>query len=583
MRVVHKWKNVKKEGSGNGAFLLSSEREAFFADGIDSRYKGFYFFKKDWFKTVHSIKTDKEVKSIANYFSHVEKLSSIRESYFLPLERKSLVYQTNKEHACNLIIDCKKMFDNSDHGRHYSHEKNGKRLIVKYEKKEGDKYSLFIVISGFQTFTQIEKWEKEEHSFDKRRNSHPWENYVYNFGRFFGDKLIITSSSDKKEAIEENEFVVKNLDKLKQEKINSLKLIKKKEISQAAAYNSLLQLKGNDYFYAGFPWFLQYWSRDMLVSLGTLIKEEDFSTTKEILFTYLKQITADGRLANRIPASELASADSIGWLWKRISDFLHALRGKKIVDKYVDSSEFKLIKEKLEKNIELLEKYHCEHGLLFSKAKETWMDTTDIAGTDTRLGARIEMQAMLLKMYSLAHELTGKQIYQKKENDLKQKVLSLFFTGKILKDGALDATQRPNIFIAHYIYPDLLGSNVWKIVFQNNLERTWLEWGGLSSMSKQHPLFQSFHTGEDNRSYHRGDSWFWINNLAAISLIKVDKKYFSDYVKKIKKASEEEILWHGFIGAHAEISSASKMESFGCWNQLWSNAMYLEFCDELRK
>ncbi|MEM3127142.1 MAG: amylo-alpha-1,6-glucosidase, partial [Candidatus Woesearchaeota archaeon] len=427
-----------------------------------------------------------------------------------------------------------------------------------------------------------EKWEKEFHEFDKRRNSLPWETYVYNLGNFVGTQLIITSSYDLEEALEENEFVKKNLGLLKREKMELIKKFKTDNVSCACATNSLQQLKGDVFYYAGFPWFLQYWSRDQLVSLGAIIQQHDFEAAKEIIFTYLKHITKDGRLPNRIPPADLQSADSIGWLWKRVEDFLIELKIKKLTEYYLDESDMGFLADRLEHCISLLEKNHCEQGLLFSRAKETWMDTTEQEGSDTRIGARIELQAMMSQMNKLAYFLTRNQIYQTKEIELRDKVRRLFFNGEILKDGAFDPTQRPNIFIAHYIYPELLSNDEWKIVFIKNLERTWLEWGGLASISKKHPLFQPAHTGENNRSYHRGDSWFWLNNLAAICLHRVDKKLFSGYIKKIKQASEQEILFHGFIGANAEISSASKLESFGCWNQFWSNAMFIELCNELK-
>ena len=100
--------------------------------------------------------------------------------------------------------------------------------------------------------------------------------------------------------------------------------------------------------------------------------------------------------------------------------------------------------------------------------------------------------------------------------------------------------------------------------------------------NRQKPLsFYKFHTGEDRKSYHRGDSWFWINNLAALVLARADKAKFKDKINQIMKASKEEILWKGCIGCHSELSSAKELKSEGCYNQAWSNAMYMEMVDEL--
>ena len=89
------------------------------------------------------------------------------------------------------------------------------------------------------------------------------------------------------------------------------------------------------------------------------------------------------------------------------------------------------------------------------------------------------------------------------------------------------------------------------------------------------------HTGQGGESYHHGDSWFWLNSLAALSLHRIDKKRFKGNIEKIVHASAQEILWSGALGCHAELSSAKKLESRGCFNQAWSNAMFIELIDEI--
>jgi len=71
-------------------------------------------------------------------------------------------------------------------------------------------------------------------------------------------------------------------------------------------------------------------------------------------------------------------------------------------------------------------------------------------------------------------------------------------------------------------------------------------------VDKKIKFFISEHTGENNESYHNGDSWFWINNLAAICLYRLDRKKYKKYIDKIIEASTKEILWQGAIGHHAE-------------------------------
>jgi glycogen debranching enzyme len=109
----------------------------------------------------------------------------------------------------------------------------------------------------------------------------------------------------------------------------------------------------------------------------------------------------------------------------------------------------------------------------------------------------------------------------------------------------------------------------------------WLEWGGLATIDTQHQRFVSEHTGENPQSYHSGDSWFWINNLASLVLARLDKQRYRAYINHILKASTQEILYSGATGHHAELSSAKELRSQGCLSQAWSNAMYVELVAEL--
>ena len=213
--------------------------------------------------------------------------------------------------------------------------------------------------------------------------------------------------------------------------------------------------------------------------------------------------------------------------------------------------------------------------------QETWMDT--VWGNDTRSGARIEIQALRLSMYRLAYELSGKDEFKELEQKLKEKVREKFWNGNILADGLDDWTIRPNLFIAAYIYPELLSKDEWSKCFETALPKLWLEWGGLATIDKDNPLFCDNYTGENHQSYHRGDSWFWINNLAAIVMARVDRKLFGNYIDQILDASANDILYQGFIGHHSELSSASEQKSEGCLCQAWSSAMFVELMHELYK
>jgi glycogen debranching enzyme len=156
-----------------------------------------------------------------------------------------------------------------------------------------------------------------------------------------------------------------------------------------------------------------------------------------------------------------------------------------------------------------------------------------------------------------------------------------FFKKGNLLDRAGDDTIRPNVFIAYYVYPELLNKYEWMLVFDKALRCLWLEWGGLSSIDKKHPWFQPNATGHTNHSYHRGDSWYWVNNLAAICMHSLNHKRYQHQIENIYHSSEHEMLNSGFIGHCAEISSASDRKSEGCMAQAWSAALFIELAEKL--
>ena len=62
---------------------------------------------------------------------------------------------------------------------------------------------------------------------------------------------------------------------------------------------------------------------------------------------------------------------------------------------------------------------------------------------------------------------------------------------------------------------------------------------------------------------------------------KREKRKYDFYIDKIIDASSEEILFKGFIGHHAELSSAKELRSEGCLCQTWSSAMFIELINEV--
>jgi glycogen debranching enzyme len=536
---------------------------------------------------------------LENHLDHVRRTGeSDSGKLVFPSGINGLQYSLAKKAKIVLDFDCRKVYDMRSFGRYYEVNVEKDRISVKFTKRTDSKedgthgreeFSFFIVIQakGFDAkndYESLDRWEEHHYSYDEERKDFPASRFVYRPFILDAKELLISVGRTMKEAEEE-------LDKLKHhrpEERHYLTVDKKKDEDAAVAFvcaqDSLEKLKilheGKTRIFAGLPWFFQLWSRDELISLGAPIRLGQFKVVKDILFHYIRNIGIDGRLSNRIPDAHLGCADSIGWLWKRVGDFIDALNAGRELDKYLSGKELDEVKLALCDSISVIEKNHMHDGLIFNKMNETWMDT-DYNKSDIRDGACIEIQALHLNMLHLAHQLTGDAKYEKKETVMRIDVIDAFWDGALLADRAEEFAIRPNIFIAYYIYPDLLSRSEWEAVFKNSLEKLWLDWGGLSSIDKTHRLFTPDYSGIGNQSYHRGDSWFWLNNLAAVCLLRNNAIEFEDNIRKIIDASSREILWHGAIGHAAELSSASHLSSKGCFAQAWSAAMFIELIMEV--
>jgi len=525
---------------------------AYFSNAPSSRYQGFFFNDNlKMFKVIENISltTKTPIKAFKNKFCSVEREydNGVIESFFTPLNSNSLIYGLNDENEIDVALDVKESYDNREFGRIYNIEVEGDKLVVAFTKRtnlsedesEGkEEYALYLVIKPDKlNYELIDEWQKRVYSDDKKRGSLPYERHVYSALRLKAKDFVFSVSRDRAKAIKEAAKIFESRNKLKKQQERSInKLIKENSIikniknnetrlAYISALNSLgslrVKTKREEGLFAGLPWFFQLWARDELISLKGL-SSLDSSTVKNILMRYFFNLK-QGKLSNKYPEGDVASSDGVGWLY---------FRTKEAIDKKIfNKNEVKKIKDILKENIDILIKNNTNDELAVCNEKETWMDTL------ARDGALIELQALRLFMYKFLFELTKNKKYKELEDKLKDKSRERFWNGKYLIDGLGGKIIRPNLFIAAYIYPELLSKEEWSKCFENVLPRLFVDWGGLTTIDQTDSLFTSHHTGEDSKSYHNGDSWFWINNLAAIVLSRVDKKRFNNHIEKILNAS----------------------------------------------
>ena len=614
VKIVHefKGKRIEKEVEIDN-FLLSNNIGGYvsFSNKPVSKHQGLVLYDGlEHFELIDNLLIKKDLKKIINHFTHVEREYSdgIKDKIILPEGYNALIYELNKDQDINVMLDFRKVDDMRQFGRYYDIYEEDGDIIIHFIKKtdsredathDQEEYDIYLILRshkeehGACDYDKIGAWIKEDYSYDERRPYMPAPRYVYHALDIRCHKLICAFGTTKSAAKDELNKLVSHYDDLVKMNKRKKKLSgyfkrswpSESDFARLAAVNSMLTLRNDaayDGIYAGLYWFRQFWSRDELISLKAFIRMGDYAFVKQVLFRWLGMIQDDGRLPNRYPAADIASSDSIGWLFKRIDDFITALEKSRCLSHHLSFEDLVFMKNKAEKAAySILEKY-SDASLITDKGNETWMDTSVQAGVP-RDGTILEVQALQLALYKTMKRLckiTGDDIGVKLastfERELRFEVRREFWTGFYLKDSPTSDIIRPNIFIVYYVYPGLLSKKEWTTCFDTVLPKLWLDWGGLSTIDKSHPIYQPRHLGEGSISYHQGDSWFWINNLAAYCLRQHANFRYRKYIDTIKNMSIFEILWNGMPGHHTEVSSAEKMESFGCFAQAWSAAMLLE-------
>jgi glycogen debranching enzyme len=607
MRVTH---SLQEEVDGTSdsvdSFLLTNKKGGFYFGNLTEKKSKFngLFFMHNWNmrKVVESIGISAPITAVTNTgYSYVLQKDSAQETIYLN-HSNTLIYEVQKTTASvEVTLDCRDIYDYSDTGRIYS-VKNYKGCTIVHYTKYTDAslstiaYSFYVAIKTTMDSSHLGEWKKMFYEKDAARGSHA-ESYVYDAFRFIpkkGKNIIVIAYSEKEtDAINQATTIFQNtsyIKRLKKKYAHSmistpLKLKKQEKIAYQNAllsFDSLVTETSQGVgVFAGLPWFFQFWARDEAIASIAFLYEEQYDIMKKILLRWLAH---SGRIANRYPESELGSADATGWMYFRLQQLIYHLQKKECLFEYFTKKELQDLQSQCLERITVIENTYMRDSLIFNRALETWMDT---GADDVRDGFRIEIQALHLACYNFVLVLSdilgvpAKDIKERK-SVLISAIRKNFYNGSYLFDGHNDPTIRPNIFIAAYLAPELLSNKEWELCFKKALSSLIVP-GGISTIDTSSKLFCSNYTGENNLSYHRGDSWYWLTALTAIVLLKVNKSLFKKEISNIQNLLSTEILWSGVPGALAEVSSASEQTSSGCVNQAWSAALYIEFVNTLKE
>lgn len=524
---------------------------SYFARNHNSRYDGLFI---KGYKTIHNI----EIKN---------KKKNTKEKFYL--SKEGLIYDVEN---CNseiiLKIDFREQNETPEEGRIYEIEKEKNIIIIQYKKYKDNslkelEYKKFLAIKGIKEYNKIMEWEEDCFSYDKERNSKPFSQWVYKAISFHihgNSEIIFSEGKTKSEAVRKANSNIRII-KAALNAHSKLFKTKNKALNQSIKTLDSLTIKETPpKILAGMPWFNQDWRRDEAISSIAYHTIGNSKLAKQILMKYTK---GTGKFETK-PGSERKSSDA------RLIAYRNILKLLKDNVKFT-KHELKQIYKNVINNLKHIHDNETRHALYYNKNGETWMDSI------SREGRTIEMQALLLATIELAFYLTKilnedhASKYEKLLELTKKKVRKEFKKKGKNWDSLEGEECTCNIFIAYYYYPDLHTKKEWEEIFDQALDELWIYWGGISTLSVHSKNFQRKHTGENPISYHQGDSWFFINNIAALSMKQVNKKKYSKYINKIIKATEKVLE-----DSCPEVSSAEELKQEGSWLQAWTASTFIE-------
>jgi glycogen debranching enzyme len=475
-----------------------------------------------------------------------------------------LCLSSNAAVEMQLTLDMRGIYLQPQDGREYTIAPYKSGLLITYTDPLLNGRKLFIILQSPDgiKLSKEPSWQQVYYGRDAKRNSEPSSLYVYTFPPLATQKLFLGIGC----SLEKAEEGVRSAETLAAADFSQqLPTTTETELSLLKAEKALEKLHVSSGYYAGLPWFHQHWSRDELITaLGLPLSEK-----LRMLERYLETPLYQGELPTYI-GSGTYCADGVGWL---------ALLVKEIgLEQLNDTLKAKLTTF-LQASVLGLDTYRkTPTGLIWSGHNATWMDTIG------RVGCRVEIQTMYGLCLQLLHQLTGQESWQLKQLEHREAVRHLLFHD-FLRDGlegdaSLSTELRPNVFLAYLLQPKLLSESEWHTTFSLVLAACRTPWGGLTSLQTDSKLFQAQSTGENNLSYHQGDSWFHINCLAALALHRLDKARYATTIEGLRSSACKELLWQHFLGCPGEIASAETGASWGCGIQGFAGGPLVKLLQE---
>ncbi|MCG2695408.1 hypothetical protein L6248_00525, partial [Candidatus Parcubacteria bacterium] len=207
MRIVHSLNHekIEKEVQDEVGFLLTNKSGAYLSlfNQPTSRYQGWFVpFRNNLYKIIENIEPTgfPSVGQLENVFWSVNrKRGSLNENFFLPPKCNSLIYEISEFGEIELTLDIKESYQDPEFGRFYEISAEKDVIVIKYRYENEAEFYLAIK-SETLDYQEIGEWISRNYQLDQKRNSPPFERYVYRAFTIKGQAVVFWLPGAKKGA-----------------------------------------------------------------------------------------------------------------------------------------------------------------------------------------------------------------------------------------------------------------------------------------------------------------------------------------------------------------------------------------------
>ncbi len=571
----------KSEKLGDYSFFLAGKKAFFhsFADsGFKNKWAGFWAGNRkciEYFalKCYNEWLSECNAKKISYFGSHCvqefeTKNGTVKQTLFVPMDRAALGVQIEAKKEAwfelELAINMRSREENW-HGRAYETKEIPNGIIV--EGEHGHGAVIFSVEKGQKTIKPESRYKEHSPGGEKQRCFLPAKIFLK------GKKIVFFISFRKKKprATAKNNFDALLKQKIQEYEGATSEAIEcnNKQLEHGFGWSivDLLLLENNQAYFAGLPWFLQLWARDLFWSLPAIINLGHFEKAQKILNMFMER-AENGQIPNIIYAGEslLGGIDATPLWIIALAHYYRNSGDKKFLEKTKTFllQALRFLRRRDTDNDGLIE--HDE------KDNETWMDSLN------RKENAVEVQALYIKALYEAIFLMEELKEEKTAKELKARVFhSAFSFGKFrVFENFLADRLVGKIPVAEQTCNPLVAA-MFGVCDCRDARHVLLEIeSDVFDSHKGVRTLSKISRGFDPKGYHIGTAWSLSTGWASAAEFywkQAQKgehflhKLFSDYHENA-------------LGCIGECWDSKTSELIGCGLQLWGAAFVIRIVDE---